>query len=49
MFLSQEAGAFGKNIEKEPQKPRPKLKKKVYYICSARNPMKVVVFFAKMY
>ena len=23
----QEAGAFGNNIEKEPQKPRPKLKK----------------------
>ena len=25
-FLPQEAGAFGNNIEKEPQKPRPKLK-----------------------
>ena len=27
-FLSQEAGASGNNIEKVPQKPRPKLKKK---------------------
>ena len=25
-FLPQEAGAFVNNIEKEPQKPRPKLK-----------------------
>ena len=25
-FLQQEAEAFGNNIEKEPQKPRPKLK-----------------------
>ena len=25
-FLQQEAGAFGNNIGKEPQKPRPKLK-----------------------
>ena len=25
-FLQQEAGAFGKNIGKEPQKPRSKLK-----------------------
>ena len=25
-FLQQEAGAFGNNIEKEPQKPRLKLK-----------------------
>ena len=43
-FLPQEAGAFENNIEKEPQKPRPKLKKYVYYIfteniCSACNPM----------
>ena len=30
-FLPQEAGAFGNNIEKEPQKLRPKLKK---YVCS---------------
>ena len=29
-FLPQEAGAFGNNIEKEPQKPHPKLKKYVY-------------------
>ena len=48
-FLPREAGAFGNNIEKEPQKPRPKLKKRVYYIfteniCSACNPMQVVVF-----
>ena len=32
MFLSPEAGAFGNSIEKEPQKPRPKLKKYVYYM-----------------
>ena len=25
IFLKQEAGAFGNNIGKEPQKPRPKL------------------------
>ena len=31
-FLPQEAGAFGNNIEKEPQKPRPKLKKYAYYL-----------------
>ena len=45
----QEAGAFGNNIGKEPQKPRPKLKY-IYYIfteniCSACNPMQVVVFY----
>ena len=49
MFLSQEAGAFGKYIEKEPEKPHKKLKKYVYYIfkesiCSACNPMQVIVF-----
>ena len=49
-FLQQEAGAFGNNIEKEPQKPRPKLKKHVHYIfteniCSACSPMQVVVFW----
>ena len=49
IFLTQEAGAFGNNIEKEPQKPCPKLKKYVYYIfteniCSACSPMQVVVF-----
>ena len=48
-FLQQEAGAFGNNIEKEPQEPRPQLKKYVYYIftentCYACNPMQVVVF-----
>ena len=48
-FLAQEAGAFGTYIEKEPQKPRPKLKKYVYYIfteniCSACNPMQVAVY-----
>ena len=31
-FLPQEARAFGNNKEKEAQKPRPKLKKYVYYI-----------------
>ena len=49
IFLPQEAGAFGNNIEKEPQKLHPKLKKYVYYkftenICSACNPMQVVGF-----
>ena len=48
-FLPQEAGAFGNNIEKKPQKPSPKLKKCVYYIFaeniySTCNPMQVVVF-----
>ena len=47
--LTQEAGASGNNIEKEPQKPHPKWKKYMYQIfteniCSARNPMQVVVF-----
>ena len=47
-FLPQEAGAFGNNLEKEPQKPRPKLKN-VYVIylqrtCSACNAMHVVAF-----
>ena len=39
-----EAGAFGNNIgkDRQPQKPRPKLKN--VYICSGRNPMQVVVF-----
>ena len=31
-FLPQEAGALGNNIEKERQKPRPKLKKYILYI-----------------
>ena len=48
-FLPPEAGAFENNIEEEPQKPRPKLKKYVDYIfteniCSACNPMQIVVF-----
>ena len=47
-FLPQEAGVSGNNIEKEPQKSHPKLKKHVYYIfiqsiCSACKPMQVVV------
>ena len=48
-FLPEEAGAFGNNIEKKPQKPCPKLEKFVYYIftdniCSAGSLMQVVVF-----
>ena len=48
-FLPQEARAFGNNIEKESQKPCPKLKKNVYYIfaeniCTACSPMQVVAF-----
>ena len=40
IFLQPETGAFGNNKEKKPQKPRPKMKKFVYYIfteniCSA--------------
>ena len=43
-FLPKQAGSFRNNLEKEPQKPQPKLKKIVYYlftenICSACNPM----------
>ena len=43
LSLPQESGAFANNIEKELQKPCPKLKKYVYYI-SACNPIQVVVF-----
>ena len=48
-FLPQEAGVIGNSIRKEPQNSCPKLKKYVYYIfteniCSACNPMQVVVF-----
>ena len=31
-FLQQEAGAFGNNKGKEPQKPRPKLKNMYIYL-----------------
>ena len=31
MFSPQEAGAFGNNIEKEPQKPHPNLEKIYIY------------------
>ena len=54
IFLPPEAGALENNIEKKPQKPRPKLKmyickKYIYYIlteniCCAYNPTQVVVF-----
>ena len=49
IFLPQEAGAFGNDIERELQKVRPKLKKYVYYIfnekiCSACSPVQLVVF-----
>ena len=52
IFLPKEAGAFGNNIEREPQKPYPKLKKYVHYIfrentCSSCNLMQVV-FFCKI-
>ena len=47
--MLEEAGAFWNNIEKEPQKLRPKLKKYVYYIftdniCSDCSPVQVVAF-----
>ena len=46
IFLSQEAGTFGNDIEMEPQKPHPKFvyyifNKNIYFVC---NPMQVVVF-----
>ena len=48
-FFTIRAGASGNNIEKEPLKPRPKLKKYVCYlfkedIFSAYGPMQVAVF-----
>ena len=48
-FPPQEAGSFENNIEKKPQKPRPKLKKYVCYIlteqiCSAWSPIEVIGF-----
>ena len=48
-FFSQEAGASGNNIEKESQKPRPKLKIFIFWIFtenifSVRNPVQAVVF-----
>ena len=47
IFLHHETGAFGNNIGKEPSRPRPKLKNMYIFtenICSAHNPMQVVVF-----
>ena len=49
MFLSQENAASEKNIEKESQKPRPKLQKYVNeilndHICSVCNVMQVIAF-----
>ena len=49
ILLPQEAGGFGNNIEKEPQKLHPNLKKCLYYlftqnVYSACNLMQVVVF-----
>ena len=48
-FLKQETGAFGNKPGKELQKATPKIEKYIYYIfteniCSACNPMQVVVF-----
>ena len=49
-FLPKEVGGFGNSIEKNPQKPRPNLKKNVYIIClqSASNLIQRIVF-VKMY
>ena len=48
IFLQEEAGAFGNNKGKEPQKARPELKNMYYIftanISSACNPMQVAVF-----
>ena len=46
-FLQQQARAFGNNIGKEPQKATPKIEKYIFTqnICSAHNPMQVVVFW----
>ena len=41
-FLQQETRAFGNNIGKEPQKPRPNIFTE--NICSACNPVQVAVF-----
>ena len=46
-ILQQEAGVFGYNIGKEPQKPCPELKNMYMFtknICSTRKPMQVTVF-----
>ena len=50
-FLQQEAGAFGNNIRKEPQKPRPKLKN-IYIIYLLKIFALLAIqykFFAKIY
>ena len=47
-FLQQEAGAFGNNLGKEPQKPCPELKNMYMFtknICSTHKPMQVAVFY----
>ena len=49
IFLLQETEAFGSNIEKEPQKSHPKLKRFMCYIstenvCSACDSMQVVIY-----
>ena len=54
LFLPQEHGDLGNNIEKVPQKPHPKLKKYVYYIfteniCSICNPMQVMYKFQQTF
>ena len=52
-FLQQEAGAFGNNEGKEPQKPRPKLKN-IYIVYLLRIFALLAIqckwqFFEKMY
>ena len=56
IFLPKEDGAFGSNIENEPQISNPKLKKYVYYIFSENIALpaigrflQVVDFWEKMY
>ena len=46
IFLSQEAGGSGNNIERKSQKPRPKLKKKFIHrnVWSACNPVQLFRF-----
>ena len=49
IFLPQEAGAFGNNIEKEPQKLRPNLKKFIFRLTSNGNDHWVYFSFTSLF